>query len=207
MTTLLIATNNEGKLREYRDLLAGLPVQLVSLREAGVDIEVEETGQTFAENAVLKASCYARASGLCTLADDSGLEVDALGGEPGVMSSRYAGPQATDADRVRFLLDKMKTVPDDQRSARFKCVIAVASPADLVETSEGTVEGVIASEPRGDQGFGYDPIFYLPEMTRTMAELPPAIKNRISHRARAAAVARLIIERLLREGKCRERQG
>ena len=207
MTTLLIATNNEGKLREYRDLLAGLPVQLVSLREAGVDIEVEETGQTFAENAVLKASCYARASGLCTLADDSGLEVDALGGEPGVMSSRYAGPQATDADRVRFLLDKMKTVPDDQRSARFRCVIAVASPAGLVETSEGTVEGVIASEPRGDQGFGYDPIFYLPEMTRTMAELPLAIKNRISHRARAAAGARLIIERLLREGKCRERQG
>lgn len=204
MTRLLIATNNEGKLREYGDLLAGLPVQLVSLREAGIDLEVEETGQTFAENAILKASCYARASGLCTLADDSGLEVDALGGEPGVMSSRYAGPQATDADRVRFLLDKMKDVPDDQRSARFRCVIAVASPAGKVETSEGIVEGVIASEPRGDQGFGYDPIFYLPEMTRTMAELPPAIKNRISHRARAAVGAKLTIERLLREGECRD---
>ncbi len=199
---LLVATNNQGKLREYRDLLAGLPVQLVSLSEAGIDTEVEETGHTFAENAVLKASCYARASGLCTLADDSGLEVDALGGEPGVMSSRYAGPRATDADRVRFLLNKMRTVSDDRRSARFRCVIAVASPSGRVETSEGSVEGVIIREPRGEHGFGYDPIFYVPEMSRTMAELPPAVKNRISHRARAAAGARLIIERLLQAGEC-----
>lgn len=202
MTMLLVATNNQGKLREYRDLLAGLPVQLVSLSEAGIDTEVEETGHTFAENAVLKASCYARASGLCTLADDSGLEVDALGGEPGVMSSRYAGPRATDADRVRFLLNKMRTVSDDRRSARFRCVIAVASPSGRVETSEGSVEGVIIREPRGEHGFGYDPIFYVPEMSRTMAELPPAVKNRISHRARAAAGARLIIERLLQAGEC-----
>lgn len=204
MTRLLVATNNEGKLREYRDLLAGLPVELVSLREAGIDLEVEETGQTFAENAVIKASCYARASGLCTLADDSGLEVDALRGEPGVMSARYAGPQATDADRVKLLLDRMKTVPDDQRSARFRCVIAVASPSGQVEISEGTIEGVITWEPRGQYGFGYDPVFYIPEMTRTMAELPPAVKNRISHRARAAAGARLIIQRLLRAGECRD---
>lgn len=199
---LLVATNNPGKLREYRELLAGLKVQIVSLSEAGIDFEVEETGQTFLENAILKASTYARISGLCTLADDSGLEVDALGGEPGVRSSRYAGPGATDADRIRFLLEKLKSVPPERRSARFRAAIAVATPRGRVETSEGICEGVIALQPRGEHGFGYDPIFYLPALKKTMAELPPSVKNQISHRARAAAGAREIIARFLSAGEC-----
>lgn len=201
-TKLLVATNNQGKLREYHRLLAGLPLQLVSLAEAGIDFEVEETGTTFTENAVLKATTYAGASGLCTLADDSGLEVDALGGEPGVRSSRYAGPGATDADKVRFLVDKLRSLPTSQRTARFRCVIAVATPTGKVETSQGTCEGVIALQPRGRHGFGYDPIFYMPTINKTMAELAPEVKNRLSHRARAATAIRPIIERFLIEGEC-----
>jgi len=186
MMKLLIATHNPGKVKEYQALLAGLPLELTYPAQEGLDIEVTETGESFAENARLKAAAYARASGLLTLADDSGLEVDALGGEPGIHSARYAGNGASDEERYRLLLDKLPGVPWEERTARFRCVIAVATPAGQVHTAEGTCEGIIAFAPQGEHGFGYDPVFYFPEHGMTMAELPPETKNRISHRAKAA---------------------
>jgi XTP/dITP diphosphohydrolase len=186
----LVATNNPGKIREYDVLLAGLRLDLCGLAEVGLDTEVEETGQTFAENALLKALAYGRASRLLTLADDSGLEVEALGGAPGVYSARYAGKGASDADRYRKLLAALESVPWEKRAARFRCVIALAWPDGRVETFEGQCDGVIVFEPRGTNGFGFDPVFYMPEHGCTMAELPTEVKNRVSHRARAAALAR-----------------
>jgi XTP/dITP diphosphohydrolase len=197
MMKLLIATHNPGKVREYRELLAGLPLELTYPAHEGLDIEVAETGESFAENARLKAAAYARASGLLTLADDSGLEVDALGGEPGIRSARYAGKGASDEERYRLLLEKLRKVPWEERTARFRCAIAVATPAGQVHTAEGICEGVIAFEPKGEHGFGYDPVFYFPEYGMTMAELPPGTKNEISHRARAAQGAREILEESL----------
>jgi XTP/dITP diphosphohydrolase len=187
---LLVATNNPGKVGEYDDLLAGLGFDLCGLAEMGLDTQVEETGQTFAENAQLKALVYGRASRLLTLADDSGLEVEALGGAPGVYSARYAGKGATDADRYHKLLTALEGVPWEKRAARFRCVIALAWPDGRVETFEGQCDGVIALEPKGTNGFGFDPVFYMPEHGCTMAELPTEVKNRVSHRARAAALAR-----------------
>jgi XTP/dITP diphosphohydrolase len=197
MIKLLVATNNPGKVREYEALLKGLPLTLTYPAQEGIDIEVEETGSTFAENARLKAMAYAGASDLLTLADDSGLEVDALGGEPGTRSARYAGQEASDEDRYRLLLSKLEGVPWERRTARFRCVIAVARPQGEVRIAEGTCEGVIAFEPKGEHGFGYDPVFYMPEQGQTMAELEPEVKNRISHRARAAQGARRILQELL----------
>lgn len=195
---LLIATKNPGKLKEYEQLLAGLPVTLTYLSGEGIAHEVEETGETFADNAIHKAEEYARISGLLTLADDSGLEVDALDGEPGVHSARYAGPRATDEDRYQLLLERMRDVPREERGARFRCVIAVAEPEGGVWTTEGKCEGVIALAPKGEHGFGYDPVFYLPDQEKTMAQLAPEVKNRMSHRARAAQEIRPILERILR---------
>lgn len=195
---LLIATRNPGKLKEYEQLLAGLPVTLTYLSGEGIAHEVEETGETFADNAIHKAEEYARISGLLTLADDSGLEVDALDGEPGVHSARYAGPRATDEDRYQVLLERMRDVPWEERGARFRCVIAVAEPEGGVWTTEGTCEGVITLAPKGEHGFGYDPVFYLPDQEKTMAQLAPEVKNRMSHRARAAQEIRPILERILR---------
>ena len=187
---LLLATTNAGKAREYRNLLAGIPYRLVTLSDEGIATDVPETGRTFEENASLKATVLARESGLLTLADDSGLEVDALGGEPGVLSARYAGENATDAQRVDFLLKKLAGVPEKERAARFRCVIAVAMPEGDTRLFSGDCPGLIAAAPRGYNGFGYDPVFYLPDMGKTMAEIPAEEKNKISHRARAAAKAR-----------------
>jgi XTP/dITP diphosphohydrolase len=197
MVRLLIATHNPGKVREYRQLLAGLPLELTCPAQEGLDIEVAETGESFAENARLKAAAYARASGLLTLADDSGLEVNALGGEPGIRSARYAGSGASDEERYQLLLEKLRGVPWEERAAHFHCVIAVATPDGRIHTAEGTCEGIIAFAPKGEHGFGYDPVFYFQEYGKTMAELPPETKNRISHRARAAQGAREILERKL----------
>jgi XTP/dITP diphosphohydrolase len=194
MVKLLIATNNPGKVKEYKELLAGLPLELTYLAKEGLDIEVAETGESFAENASLKATAYARASGLLTLADDSGLEVDALGGEPGIRSARYAGRGASDKERYRLLLEKLRGVPWEKRTARFRCVIAVVTPEGQIHTAEGACEGIIAFAPKGEHGFGYDPVFYFQEYGMTMAELPLEIKNRISHRAKAAQKARAAIE-------------
>ncbi len=198
---VLIATHNRGKLIEYQQLLAGLPVDLLTLDDVGIQHDVDETGTTFSENARVKALAYARASGLLTLADDSGLEVDALGGEPGVYSKRYAGDAATDAERNAFLLAKLRGVPRERRGARFRCVIALASPAGEIWESAGACEGEILFAPRGTHGFGYDPVFYFPELGKTMAELPTAEKNRISHRARAAEGARKRLEELIAQRK------
>lgn len=182
---LLVATNNRGKAREYAALLGDGPWTLTTLAEEGLGLSVEESGASFAENAVLKARTYCQASGLPTLADDSGLEVDALGGAPGIYSARYAGEGASDADRYRTLLEELKDIPPEERTARFHCVVALALPDGTLEIAEGTCEGVIIDTPRGEHGFGYDPVFYLPALGCTMAELPPELKNRISHRARA----------------------
>ncbi len=200
MPTLLIATTNENKLREYAAIFGGLPIALRSLRDVGIDEDVEETGATFAENARLKAEFYVARSGLPTLADDSGLEVAALGGEPGVRSHRYAGPDATDADRNALLLKKLEGVPFHARLARFVCVIALARPGGETELVEGVLPGVIEFEPRGTHGFGYDPLFYVLDEDATLAELPPGRKNQISHRARAAQAACKVLERWLAEG-------
>lgn len=196
---LLLATNNAGKVREYRDILGDLPLTLTTPADLGLDLSVEETGQTYTENALLKAKAYAKASGLLTLADDSGLEVDALDGAPGIRSARYDGRGGGDADRYRLLLDQLDGVPGRERGARFRCVIAIATPDGKCFTSEGVCPGVIGTAPRGASGFGYDPVFVLPELGRTMAELSGEEKNRLSHRGRAGRKARPILLQLLRE--------
>ncbi|MFC1998899.1 XTP/dITP diphosphatase [Chloroflexota bacterium] len=193
---LLIATNNIGKLREYRSLLADIFYELVSPAQVGIDADVEETGSTFEENAILKANEYRVMSGLMTLADDSGLEVDALGGEPGIMSARYAGEGATDADRVNYLLAKIKDVPWEKRTARFKCVIAIALPDGKIKLYYGACDGYITHQVKGTSGFGYDPIFYLPESNKTMAELAFEEKNSVSHRGKAALEAHKLLMNL-----------
>ncbi len=190
---LLLATNNQGKVREYKSLLQGIPYEIVTLAEQGIPTDVDEAGVSFEENARLKATTLAAESGLLSLADDSGLEVDALGGEPGSRSHRYAGEDATDADRIDYLLARLRDVPDEKRTARFRCVIAIATPDGKVELCFGECRGIITTTPRGDNGFGYDPVFYLPELGKTMAELPPEEKNKISHRARAAEKARELL--------------
>lgn len=192
---LLIATTNLGKLKELSSLLSDCPFSMVSLEDLGIDEDVAETGSTFEENASLKATAYGRMSGLPTLADDSGLEVDALGGEPGVFSSRFAGPGATDADRVALLLQKLDNIPEGERDARFRCVIAVSWPGESPEVYSGECQGRIAGAPRGSNGFGYDPVFFLPELDRTMAELSAEEKSRISHRGRAARKAAAALKR------------
>jgi XTP/dITP diphosphohydrolase len=195
MQRLLLATNNKGKLREYRALLHGIPYKMVTLADAGITTEVDESGNSFEENAMLKATAFARESGLLTLADDSGLEVDALGGEPGARSHRFAGDNATDADRIDLLLARLKNVPEKERTAQFRCVIAVAAPDGKIELFTGVCRGLIISAPRGSNGFGYDPVFYVPELGKTMAELTLEEKNKVSHRARAAAKARELLKK------------
>lgn len=186
---LLLATNNKGKVREFKSLLQGIPFQIVTLSEMGITNDVEETDESFEANARLKAETLAAESGLLTLADDSGLEVDALGGEPGPLSARYAGEDASDSERIHYLLSKLKDVPEEKRTARFRCVIAIAAPDGRVEFCTGECRGMITTAPKGNRGFGYDPIFYVPELGKTMAELPSEGKNSISHRARAAEKA------------------
>jgi len=195
---LLVATHNPGKVQEYRELLSELPADLVFPAELGLDIRVVESGDSFEENAVLKARAFSQASGFLTLADDSGLEVDALGGAPGVRTARYAGHGASDADRYQLLLHNLEGVPWEARTARFRCVVALATPDGQLHTAEGRCEGVIALAPSGEHGFGYDPVFYMPEYGCTMAELDSAIKNRVSHRARAVQAAWPILEALLK---------
>ena len=195
MPKLLLATNNKGKVREYKQLFKDLPFELVSPAELGINTEVDEVGGSLEENARLKATILARESRLLVLADDSGLEVDALGGEPGRLSARYAGAGASDKDRVNYLLAKLKDVPGEKRSARFRCVIAIATPDSEVELCSGECHGFITLEPRGEEGFGYDPIFYFPQLDKTMAELPLGVKNQVSHRGQAARQAVQLLRR------------
>ncbi len=196
MAKLLLATGNQGKLRELRSLLDDLPYELVTLPEVGISVKVDESGNSLEENARVKATIFAGRSQLLTLADDSGLEVDALGGQPGVLSARYAGENASDSERIDYLLSRLKDVPWEKRSARFRCVIAIATPDGQVEFGSGACRGIITLKPRGERGFGYDPVFYLPRLGKTMAELPLEVKNRLSHRGKAARKVHRVLERL-----------
>ena len=194
-TRLLIGTGNPGKIRELSSALAGCGLDLVSPEELGIFDDVPETGATLEENAVLKATAYSGASGLLTLADDSGLEVDALNGEPGVMSSRYAGEDKSDVERIAFLLGKLNNIGGDRWPARFRCVVAVKAPGRAADLYTGVCPGVIVTTARGSNGFGYDPVFLLPELGRTMAELTQEEKNRVSHRGKAAGKAAAALRR------------
>jgi XTP/dITP diphosphohydrolase len=194
MRVLLLATTNPHKVDEYRAILSDLPFTLLSLNDIQLDMDVEETGTTFRENAELKARAYAQASGLLSLADDSGLEIDALDGAPGVYSARFAGVDATYEERFDILLTRLRDVPVERRTARFRCVISLAEPSGYLRSVDGTIEGVIADAPRGKNGFGYDPIFLVPALGKTTAEITAEQKNKISHRGRAAQLARELLE-------------
>ena len=199
---LLIATRNKGKVAEFADMLSDLEIEWLDLADLNLELDVAETGQTFAENAALKAAGYARAAGMMTLADDSGLEVDALNGAPGLYTARFGGAELSTEERYRFLLSKLNGIPPEKRTARFRAVIAVADKKGEILTSvEGVCPGRIALAPRGSYGFGYDPVF-LPdgEGGKTMAELPPAVKHPLSHRGRAIAVLAPFLRRLMDEG-------
>ena len=196
MPELLLATNNQAKVHEYRSLLHNIPCDLVTVAGQGITTKVDEVGGSLEENATLKAMVLSKESQLLTLADDSGLEVDALGGEPGPLSARYAGEGASDKERISYLLARLSGVPWQRRSARFRCVIAIATPDGEVELCSGECPGFVAFEPKGTHGFGYDPVFYLPELGKTMAELPLAEKNKVSHRGQAARKAYLVLGRL-----------
>ena len=199
---LLVATRNAGKVVEYADLLAALDVDWLSLDDAGVSIDVEETGASFRANAALKAQAYATMTGLLTLADDSGLEVDALDGAPGIYTARYGGPGLTPVQRYEYLLHNLADVPWAHRSARFRCVIALAAEdKGLLATADGVCEGMITRKPSGDGGFGYDPVFYLPERGLTMAQLPSSEKHVISHRGRALRAIEPVLTGLLEDTK------
>ncbi len=189
---LLIATGNRGKVDEFRGILAGSGWQVIAPAAAGVSLEVDETGGSYAENARLKAEAFSRASGLAALADDSGLEVDALGGEPGVFHHVRGWDGRDQGERIQVLLDALRDVPPQRRTARFRAAIVVVLPDGSSIEAEGACEGVVARAPAGDGGFGYDPVFLPAGLDRTMAELTAAEKNRISHRA--VATARLLPE-------------
>jgi len=193
MPDVLLATRNAGKVREIRQIAAGTPLDWHGLDEYPDLPDVEESGVTFAENACLKALQYAEMTGLATLADDSGLEVDALGGAPGVHSARFAGSPRSDAANNRKLIEALAAVPAERRQARFRCAMAFVRDGRVVLETNGCFEGLVIDQPRGSNGFGYDPHFLVPELNRTAAELPAAEKNARSHRGQAlrAMLARL----------------
>ncbi len=195
--TLVIATRNPGKFNEIVALLQDADVLLVPLDRVGPLVVPPEGGESFQENAQRKARAVAHLTGHLALADDSGLEVDALGGAPGVLSARFGGPTLEDADRNALLLRQLQGIEPAKRTARFRCVIAIADPDGRVDSAEGICEGRIALEPRGALGFGYDPIFEIPSLRRTLAEVGPDVKNRLSHRAQAVAKAREILKKIL----------
>jgi XTP/dITP diphosphohydrolase len=193
MRALLLATTNRHKVGEFRAIFSDLPFQLLSLQDVHLNLDVEETGTTFLENAELKALTYARASGLLALSDDSGLEIDALNGAPGVYSARFAGVDTPYPERFKIILPQLQGLPMEKRTARYRAVITIAEPTGYHRSVEGTLEGVIAEAPRGENGFGYDPIFLVPSLGKTTAELTPEQKNHISHRGQAAQRARELL--------------
>ena len=196
MPDLLLASQNPGKLAEMKTLVAGLPFRVVGPRDVGIHDAPEETGTTFLENAILKARHYAGRSGLLTVADDSGLSVDALDGGPGLYSARFGGEGASDDDRNRLLVEKLAGVPDEKRTARFTSAVAVARGAEVLFTAQENVDGRIAGEPRGGNGFGYDPLFFYPPFGRTFGQTPAKEKDRVSHRGKAFARIRTFLELL-----------
>jgi XTP/dITP diphosphohydrolase len=196
MIEIVFATRNAGKKKEFEALVKGMGIRVLSLEDFKHISPVVEDGKTFKENAAKKAVEIARSLRKLTVADDSGLEVAALGGAPGVVSSRYAGEHATDRENNKKLLETMKDVPPERRGASFRCAIAVATPEGLIDVVEGSCEGIIGTEERGCNGFGYDSLFIRLEYGKTFAELESSIKNRISHRARAFEKAKIILERI-----------
>ncbi|ARB38022.1 XTP/dITP diphosphatase [Bacillus subtilis] len=185
MKEAIIATHNPGKVKEFKEILEPRGYDVKSLAEIGFTEEIEETGHTFEENAILKAEAVAKAVNKMVIADDSGLSIDNLGGRPGVYSARYAGEQKDDQANIEKVLSELKGIEKEQRTARFRCALAVSIPGEETKTVEGQVEGYIAEEPRGEYGFGYDPIFIVKDKDKTMAELTSDEKNKISHRADA----------------------
>ena len=185
MKRIIFATGNAGKMKEIREIMADLDVEIVSMKEAGVDVEIVENGSSFEENAVIKARTIMEHTGELVLADDSGLEIDYLNGEPGIYSARYMGEETSYHIKNNNLISRLEGVEDEKRTARFVCVIAAAFPDGEILTVRDTVEGRIGYEEKGENGFGYDPIFYLPEYGKSSAQLSPEEKNRISHRGKA----------------------
>jgi len=196
--TVVLATRNRGKARELQALLAGVPVLIRTLDDFPEVPSIPESGHTYEANAVAKASTVARLTGNIALADDSGIEIDALDGAPGVNSATFLGPDATDVDRNTWVLGRLEGMASPRRTARYRAIVAIATPDGAIRAFEGMCEGRIAEAPRGSEGFGYDPIFVVADLEQTMAELSPATKNRISHRARALAAARGYLESLVR---------
>ncbi len=182
---IIFATGNEGKMKEIRMVLQDMNVEVLSLADAGITTEIIEDGETFEENAIIKAKTIMQETGLLTLADDSGLEIDCLNKEPGIYSARYLGEHTSYREKNRIILERLQGVPEEQRTARFVCAIAAALPNGDILTTRGTIEGRIGYEERGENGFGYDPIFYVPEFGCSTAELPPEQKNEVSHRGKA----------------------
>lgn len=196
MKKLIFATGNENKMKEIRMILADCGYEILSMKEAGIDVDIVEDGKTFEENASIKATAISRlpeAEGCLVLADDSGLEVDYLNKEPGIYSARYEGVDTPYSIKNQIIIDRLRGVPDEKRTARFVCVIAAAFPDGRVETRRGTIEGIIGYEPAGENGFGYDPIFYVPEFGKTTAQLSPEEKNKVSHRGRALEMIKEVI--------------
>lgn len=196
MKKIIFATGNENKMVEVRMILADCGYEIVSMKQAGIDIDIVEDGSTFEENASIKASAISKlpeACGCVVLADDSGLEVDYMNGEPGIYSARWEGVDTPYSVKNQKIIDRLAGVPDEKRTARFVCAIAAAFPDGSVVTRRGTIEGRIAYEPAGENGFGYDPIFYVPELGKTTAEIAPEDKNKISHRGRALEMIREIL--------------
>ncbi|MBQ9982976.1 MAG: XTP/dITP diphosphatase [Lachnospiraceae bacterium] len=185
MKKLIFATGNEGKMKEIRMILGDLDYEILSMKEAGIDVDIVEDGKTFEENAIIKATEISKLAGCVVLADDSGLEVDAMDKMPGIYSARYLGEDTPYSVKNQTIIDNLAGLPDEKRTARFVCVIAAAFPDGRVVTKRGTIEGIIGHEEKGENGFGYDPIFFVPEYGKTTAELSPEEKNRISHRGKA----------------------
>lgn len=197
MDKIIFATTNEGKMKEIRMILGDLGAEILSLKDAGIKADIIEDGTTFEENAVIKASSIQKISGGIVLADDSGLEVDYLGGEPGIYSARYMGEDTSYDIKNRNIIDRLKEAEGDERSARFVCAIAAAFPDGLIKTTRATIEGRIGYEICGEGGFGYDPIFYIPELGKTSAEISADEKNRISHRGKALREMKEIIRKMM----------
>lgn len=195
MDKIIFATGNAGKMKEIREILKDLDVEVLSMKEAGIQADVEENGKTFQENAIIKAREIMKISGEVVLADDSGLEIDYLNKEPGIYSARYMGEDTSYRIKNANLIERLQGVPDEKRTARFVCVIAAAFPDGTVETTEGTIEGRIGYEEKGENGFGYDPIFYVPEFGCTTAELTGEQKNQISHRGKALEAMKEILRK------------
>lgn len=190
MKKIIFATGNEGKMKEIREILGDLDVEVLSLKDAGIKADIDENGKTFEENAVIKATEICKMTGEIVLADDSGLEIDYLNKEPGVYSARYMGEDTSYHIKNANLIQRLEGVPDEKRTARFVCAIAAAFPDGSIKTTLGTMEGRIGYEEKGENGFGYDPIFYLPEFKCTSAELSMEEKNKISHRGKALRAMR-----------------